>query len=1520
MIKINRFLLYFTCLLSSFLSAQDGVFVPNKGQWNDKINFKLSLSGTDVFLEDRSITLFSYDPSFFAKMHDAVNRDSVCAVHALNIAFDGANEKTEKILQRRTSAYYNYYLDSSENKWATGLRGGYQVKYVELYDRINFIVKVEGDHLKYEFEVLPGGKPEQIKMTVNGADRMEKREGKILIHTSLGPIVDEAPVSIQNQKRIETSYVLRDSTYQFSLNAPYDSDDTLLIDPVLVFGTYSGSTANNFGFTATFDEKGFLYSGSSVFDLGYPTTTGAYSIVFSSNPSGGTAVVYDAAFGTFIFAGYGNTDVGISKFDTTGTRLIYSTYLGGRLCEVPHSVVVNDQDELVVLGTTSSDNFPTSSTGYDRSFAGGPTVNLSRGIGINYVEGADLFLTKFSADGSRLIGSTLFGGTATDGLNVFLNYNYADQMRGDVQLDQQGNIYIATCTFSTDIPNVNGFQGVNRGDEEGLVASFNQDLSGLNWASYIGGSGRDALYSLIFDSRDNLFVAGGTTSSDLSTSIGAVQPTFQGGPSDGFLAKLDKNGTGVQSLTYLGSAAYDQTYFIRVDNDDEVYILGQSNSLDSSLIHNAAYYSVKSGVWLSKLNNDLDNWVWSTTVGSGDSLINLSPTAFSVDICSNMYFSGWGSSSQGFELIPNYLYDASGLVGHNGGRGTQNMPLTLDAFQTTTDGHDFYLMVIDKEAQGLVYGSYYGGGISHEHVDGGTSRFDRKGKMYQSVCAGCGGNDDFPTKPNPGAHSNVNNASCNNGVFKFDFLIPTIVADFLIPEYGCVDTAYTFINTSRTMDSTTFEWYFGDGYTSTLEHPSHQYSAAGTYDIKLIIRDPTSCNLIDSITKSISFRTDSSFTLGVDTICQFDSLQLVLSKVFPDSSSFNWNPGLIFSDSTLYQPKAFVDRSQDLELLIYSAPGCMDTVIYPVFVPDNAPDLDQVNACLGDSALLFVASDAEYDSIFWAVDTTFSPILNDSHRDTSFSFFPSSLVDTSFYLKIRDQYGCYYLDTLFVGVKSLELALQSDTIVCSTLPIERSIISPNALLLDSISWGPIAQIGYGADSTTASLNIFGYLSDFIVFARDTFGCKDLDTVRIVDNSLNLDLPDTTICFGDTVEIGYQLSYNPLYTYRWFPDSLVTQKDSLVTKAFPGDSSQLVLVVSNSFCDDSVGLNLAVNKVEIGGKIDTLLCNDLDLFKAEITGEDTLRYLWSSSSVFSDTLLIGTNEKIYNVPTGLGSYQYFVEASDIFGCKDTLSVVVRRVSYDLDYPPVVELCANDTVELAPNGDSSSYAQSSFSWSPTPLVFTDTTKSKVSVFGVKGSYDVIVRSTDANGCKDIDTLKVAFAELDTSKIAAALAPDQIVPGEEVIITVEPSGFVYLLTPDDLVSTQEGELTVKPQESTTYLVEVSDQNVVSCRASRRVSVEVLDFICEDPYIYLPNAFSPNGDGENDILFIRGKNLTKVYLAIYNRWGQLVFETENQHIGWDGTFEGMEIDPAVYDYYMRWECEPGQEYFKKGNITLIR
>ena len=107
------------------------------------------------------------------------------------------------------------------------------------------------------------------------------------------------------------------------------------------------------------------------------------------------------------------------------------------------------------------------------------------------------------------------------------------------------------------------------------------------------------------------------------------------------------------------------------------------------------------------------------------------------------------------------------------------MPITNNAYQSTTDGNDFYIMVLDNMLNNLVYSTYFGGSQSAEHVDGGTSRFDKKGVIYQSVCAGCGNNNDFPIYPNPGAVSSTNNSNnCNNGVFKFDFDFPILISEF----------------------------------------------------------------------------------------------------------------------------------------------------------------------------------------------------------------------------------------------------------------------------------------------------------------------------------------------------------------------------------------------------------------------------------------------------------------------------------------------------------------------------------------------------------------------------------------------------------------------------------------------------------------------------------------------------------------------------------------------------------------------
>ncbi|MES2778479.1 MAG: hypothetical protein V4651_01160, partial [Bacteroidota bacterium] len=165
----------------------------------------------------------------------------------------------------------------------------------------------------------------------------------------------------------------------------------------------------------------------------------------------------------------------------------------------------------------------------------------------------------------------------------------------------------------------------------------------------------------------------------------------------------------------------------------------------------------------------------------------LSPSAFLVDECDRVYFSGWGGGSNN---------------GYNSATGsTHSMPITTDAFQSITDGSDFYLAVFAPDLTQISYATYFGGSLSNEHVDGGTSRFDKKGIVYQSVCAGCGGYSDFPTTPD--AYSRTNNGKrpnnptlggCNNALFKFSLNISDrapVVRDTFISLHATDVLKYT---------------------------------------------------------------------------------------------------------------------------------------------------------------------------------------------------------------------------------------------------------------------------------------------------------------------------------------------------------------------------------------------------------------------------------------------------------------------------------------------------------------------------------------------------------------------------------------------------------------------------------------------------------------------------------------------------------------------------------------------------------
>ena len=311
--------------------------------------------------------------------------------------------------------------------------------------------------------------------------------------------------------------------------------------------------------------------------------------------------------------------------------------------------MVNSNDELYVFGTTSSDNFPVTIGAFDSVFKGGPDPGLFTGIAVHYLKGSDLFVTRFNQAGTALIASTYIGGSGDDGLTYpeyqGLHYNYADEVRGEINIDNNDNVYIGTCTRSTDFPVTTGaYQTHNAGGTDGVLMKMSPDLSTMMWGTYLGGiSGNDAIYSLSFATNGDLYVAGGTQSDNLPVPANALEPHFHGGRADGWVAHLGNNGSTLAQATYWGTPNYEQIYCVKSDRFNNVYVYGQASSSDSTFIHNAAYYKLNGGEFITKFTPGLDSVIWSTSFGRGVGVPDISPTAFLVDLCNDVYLSGWGS-------------------------------------------------------------------------------------------------------------------------------------------------------------------------------------------------------------------------------------------------------------------------------------------------------------------------------------------------------------------------------------------------------------------------------------------------------------------------------------------------------------------------------------------------------------------------------------------------------------------------------------------------------------------------------------------------------------------------------------------------------------------------------------------------------------------------------------------------------------------------------------------------------------
>src|SRR5690606_12311757 len=232
----------------------------------------------------------------------------------------------------------------------------------------------------------------------------------------------------------------------------------------------------------------------------------------------------------------------------------------------------------------------------------------------------------------------------------------------------------------------------------GVFLKFNPTLTTMIYGTLLGGSNLDGAYSIALDTTEaSVYITGGTSSTDFhaSTTVGAYQPN-SGGGIDGFIVRIQNSGSyPILRSTYTGTSAYDQIYGVQLDKNNKVYIMGQSRGA-FPVFPPGVYNNAGSSQFVMKLDSALSTAIFSTVYGSGPvANVNISPVAFLVDTCENIYISGWG-----------------GLTVAGPPTSVVGMPITpATALQATTDGSDFYFIVLKKDLQGLLYGSYFGASV-----------------------------------------------------------------------------------------------------------------------------------------------------------------------------------------------------------------------------------------------------------------------------------------------------------------------------------------------------------------------------------------------------------------------------------------------------------------------------------------------------------------------------------------------------------------------------------------------------------------------------------------------------------------------------------------------------------------------------------------------------------------------------------------------------------------------------------------
>ncbi len=659
-------------------------FIENKGQWPKEVLYLTQSAGLNTWITTKGMwyEFFKTEEinpaekqmtNEFAMPDKFEHKETKRWGHRVGYTLIGNNKTVITEAKQKQEGYYNYLIGNDPSKHASYVGLYKEALIKEVYKGIDMRYYFDKGSLRYDYVVKPGADPRQIQFKFEGAENSYLNEkGELVFTTCFGEVknADLYTYQEENKMQVKSKFIKTDEGFSFDLGN-YNKSQTLIIDP-LIYSTYIGGSGYEVGLSIALDVSANAYITGQTSSINFDTSSGAFQTINSGNNdifvsklnASGTALIYSTYIGgsnndlsnsiavDALNNGYitgnttsnnfnitpgsfqttlaGNNDIFVSKLNSTGSALIYSTFIGGSSDEAAYSIALDIQGNVFFTGATNS-------TDYDISL--GAFQPTKEGT-------SDVFVSKLNATGNALIYSTYIGGSSGDS-------------RGQaVAIDGLGNAYITGYTNSNNYDITPGaFQANITGGWDVFVSKLNATGTILVYSTYLGGSNSDWGNSIAVDNLGNAYITGITYSSNFDIIPGAFQANFAGN-SDIFVSKFNANGTSLIYSTYIGGSSYEDSKVITLDPLNNAYVSGFTLSANYDITQGAfqTIYAGGEDIFVSKLNATGTALVYSTFVGNAgwDRCFSIA-----LDASNNLYITGFTYSTN-YYITPGAFQTVNG--------------------------------------------------------------------------------------------------------------------------------------------------------------------------------------------------------------------------------------------------------------------------------------------------------------------------------------------------------------------------------------------------------------------------------------------------------------------------------------------------------------------------------------------------------------------------------------------------------------------------------------------------------------------------------------------------------------------------------------------------------------------------------------------------------------------------------------------------------------------------------------------